>query len=143
MSHPKPAKNLLIVDDNPGDIDLLRQVIERIPGVTVHVAHNVMQAHAYLNRMYPYVLAPVPDLILLDIRMPMLSGENVIPLIRRDPLLQQVKIVMFTSSARPEDQMSCNALGADDYVVKPSDWSQWQTTIGQVLARHGMLDEVG
>lgn len=142
MPHRDHPKNILVVDDNPGDIALFRQVIERIPGVVLHVAHNVMQAHAYLNKMHPYVLAPVPDLIFLDIRMPMLSGDHVIPLVRRDPALQHVKIIMLTSSERPEDRTCCHALGADDYVEKPRDWPQWEATISHILLRHGVSSVV-
>lgn len=141
MSHAGNKRHLLMVDDNPGDIELMRQVIERIPGTVLHIAHNVMQAHAYLNGMAPYVLTPNPDLIFLDIRMPMLGGETVIPMVRREPRRNQVKIVMFTSSSQLEDQTTCLALGADDYVVKPSDWHQWKVVIHQVLRRHGMLDD--
>lgn len=143
MPHSSQAKNLLIVDDNPGDINLLRQVIEKIPGIVLHIAHNVMQAHAYLHRMHPYVLAPVPDLILLDLHMPLISGESVILLVRRDPLLKNVKIIMLTSSSRLQDRESCDALGADGYVEKPRDWPQWEATINNVLLRYGMVHVEG
>lgn len=134
------SKNILVVEDNPGDIGLFRQVLENVPDITIHVAHNVLQAHAFLGRMPPYGTAPLPDLIFLDLRMPMLPGYNVIPLVRREPLLRHVKIVMFTSSALESDRVQCDALGADDYVLKPCDWDQWRSTITSVLVRHGMLN---
>ncbi len=136
------TKHILIVDDNPGDIDLFRRATEPFRGLSVHVAHNVMQALAYLKKMPPYTLAPAPDIIFLDIRMPLLTGETVIPLVRREAQFQKVRIVMFTSSSRPEDRHLCHGLGADDYVVKPCDWDEWQATIVQVLARNGVFDDV-
>lgn len=137
---PKAAiKNILVVDDNPGDIGLIRQVLEMVPNLVIHIAHSVMQAHAFLNKMPPYTISPIPDLIFLDLRMPLLPGFNVIPLVKRDSSLQKVKIVMFTSSSLSSDRIHCDALGADDYVVKPSDWNQWQSTVSQVLARHKII----
>jgi|ERR1043165_1353900 two-component system response regulator len=134
-------KHVLIVDDNPGDIALCRQVLEGVPDITVKTAHNVMQAHAFLGRLPPFTGVPAPDLILLDLRMPMLPGTNVIPLVRRDPAMSQVRIVVFTSSSLDSDRAQCDALGADDYVVKPSDWVQWKTTITDTLRRHGLLGQ--
>jgi CheY-like chemotaxis protein len=139
MSSLLPRKNILVVDDNPGDLGLIRQVLENLRGIDLEVVHSVLQAHAFLNRMPPFVTAPVPDLVFLDLRMPMLPGHNVIPLIKRDPNLQHVKIVVFTSSSLSKDRIQCDGLGADDFVVKPCDWDQWQATITHILARHGIL----
>ena len=139
MRTSAPPKHILIVDDNPADIALCRQVLEDFPHITIDAAHNVMQAHAYLGRMPPFSAAAIPDLIFLDLRMPMLPGYNVIPLVRRDAAFSQVRIVMFTSSGLESDRAQCDALGADDYVLKPTDWAEWRRTITHTLARHGLL----
>ncbi|MBA3698112.1 MAG: response regulator [Planctomycetes bacterium] len=138
MTNTQTTTNILMVDDNPGDVGLVRQVVENVRGIVLHVAHNVTQAHAFLMKMPPYDIAPVPDVIFLDLRMPKLPGYNVIPLVRREPLLRNVKIVMLTSSSLPSHRAQCDALGADDYVVKPGDWEQWQATITRALTRHGI-----
>lgn len=141
MSTTTAQKHVLVVDDNPGDVGLLRQVMEGIPGVAIHTASNVTQAHAFLTRLPPYVGAPVPDLILLDLRMPILAGHNVIPVVRREPSLQQVRIVVFSSSALERDRAECESLGADDYIIKPCDWIHWRSTITQILVRHRIISD--
>lgn len=141
MPNLTARKNILVIDDNPNDIGLIRTVLEDLRGIALHVAHSVLQAHAFLQKMPPYVVAPVPDLVLLDLHMPLLPGYNVIPLIRREPHLRHTKIVMFTSSSLSTDRHKCDGLGADDFVVKPFDWHQWQSAITQLLRRHGLLND--
>jgi CheY-like chemotaxis protein len=64
---------------------------------------------------------PVPDLILLDINMPKRSGFEVLEWIRQQPHLKSVPVLMLTSSSRAEDMEKARQLGADDYLLKPSD----------------------
>lgn len=141
MSTTTAQKHVLAVDDNPGDVGLLRQVMDGIPGVALHTASNVRQAQAFLTRLPPHGSAPVPDLILLDLRMPILPGHNVIPVVRREPSLQHIKIVVFSSSALERDRAECESLGADDYIIKPCDWVHWRSAITQILMRHRIIGD--
>ena len=137
-TEPMP-KTVLMVDDNPGDLGLVRQVLDTIDEVALHAVSNVPQAHAFLMKRFPYQDAPDPDLILLDLRMPMVSGHAVITAVKQNPKLSHTKVVVFTSSQLDADRLQCETLGADDYVCKPTDWSAWQTTIGLVLKRHRLV----
>jgi CheY-like chemotaxis protein len=139
MNPATALKHVLVVDDNPADIGLIRQVVDGIPGVAIHAAYSVPQAQAFLGRHAPYASMPIPDLILLDLRMPMLPGNTIIPQVRSDPALHHIKIVMFSSSALDRDRTHCERLGADDYILKPCDWIQWRTTITRILTRHGIM----
>lgn len=139
MSTITAQKHVLVVDDNPGDIGLMRHVMEGFTGVAMHAVPNVLQAHAFLERVPPHANAPATDLTLLDLRMPMIPGYQLIPLVRGDAALQHLRIVVFSSSALEHDRDQCRGLGADDYVIKPCDWIHWRSLIAQVFARHGII----
>ena len=84
MSSTSQPKTILMVDDNPGDLGLLRQVLGKFAEITLHAVPNVAQAHAFLTRLRPYQQAPTPDLIFIDLRMPMTSGHAVISLVKQE-----------------------------------------------------------
>ena len=64
---------------------------------------------------------PFPDLILLDINMPKKSGLDVLEWLRSQPRYKSLPALILTSSSRPEDMEKARQLGADDYLLKPSD----------------------
>jgi chemotaxis family two-component system response regulator Rcp1 len=132
-------KTILMVDDNPGDLGLVRQVLDDVKGVALHAVPNVVQAHAFLTKRRPFHESPTPDLVILDLRMPMSSGHGIISLVKQGLKLPHTKVVVFTSSLLDEDRFLCEELGADDFICKPTDWSDWQGTIVRVLTRHRLL----
>ncbi|MBA3697409.1 MAG: response regulator [Planctomycetes bacterium] len=128
--------NVLVVDDQPGDIFLVKTCIEDYPNVLIHPAFSVREALQFIHRVPPFVDAPIFDLVLLDLNLPMGRGAIVIPAIRSSPACAQTKIVIFTSSKLPRDVKECMALGADDFVAKPADWPQWSSTILELMHKH-------
>lgn len=64
---------------------------------------------------------PLPALVLLDINMPKLSGLEVLEWIRRHSHFKSLRVLILTSSSRPEDKARARELGADDYLSKPAD----------------------
>lgn len=127
---------VLLVEDNPGDVDLIRMCAERFGGVVVHHVPNAVQAHRFLLRQHPFEDVPVPDLVLLDLRMPVFDGTMVLESIRESLQLRNIPVVIFTSSALLSDRMRCKELGANDYVNKPADWVAWQAKIHKILSDH-------
>lgn len=63
---------------------------------------------------------PLPAVILLDLKLPVISGFEVLEWLREQPGLKSLPVVVFSSSAQPEDQAKANELGAKDFVQKPS-----------------------
>jgi two-component system, chemotaxis family, response regulator Rcp1 len=128
--------NVLLVEDNPGDVGLIRMSAERFPGVKLHHVPNAVQAHRYLLNQHPFQEAPAPDLVLLDLRMPVFDGTSVLESMRETPQFHDTPVVVFTSSTLLSDRARCQELGATSFLTKPSDWTAWQTCVAQVLARH-------
>lgn len=128
--------NILVVEDQPGDVHLIRMCTENLPGIILHTVPNAVQAHRFLQRRVPFELAPIPDLILLDLRMPIYDGSSVLETVRETPDLLYTPVVVFTSSNLLSDQRRCRGLGAADYVTKPTDWPAWQSTIEGILRKH-------
>lgn len=128
--------DILVVEDQPGDVHLIRMCTEGLPGVIVHTVPNAVQAHRFLQRRFPFESAPIPDLVLLDLRMPIFDGSSVLETAREIPDLVYTPVVVFTSSNLLSDQRRCRGLGAADYVTKPTDWPEWQRTIRSILRKH-------
>jgi CheY-like chemotaxis protein len=136
------SKHLLIVEDDFGDIMLFHEALADIQGFILHPAIDVMQARAFLERKPPFAAAPVPALIFLDVRLPVFPGYCLLPVIRGEPRLKGVKVVVFTSSENENDRRRCRELGADDYLVKPRDWPEWKSVVLDTLSRHcGLADD--
>lgn len=114
QSNPKPdTPNILVVDDNAQARLLIRRIFER-EGFTVDEAGDGPTA------VRKALETPTPDLILLDVQMPIMSGFEVLEQIRGDKRSERIPIIVVTAAARdPKDIMHGFGVGADDYMVKP------------------------
>ena len=106
-----PPKRILIADDEPNIVTALEFLLQR-HGYVVEVARNGEEA---LQR----VEDRTPDLVLLDVMMPLLSGYDVCKRIRELPACRHVKVVMLSAKGREQEVQKGAAMGADLYVVKP------------------------
>jgi chemotaxis family two-component system response regulator Rcp1 len=127
---------ILVVDDNPGDIHLVRMCVERWRGIDIDVVENAVQAHQFLMRREPFEAARRPDLVLLDLRMPIFDGTMVLEAIRSSAACTGLCVIVFTSSRLVADQARCRRLGASGFINKPTDWPEWDETIRDILQRH-------
>jgi CheY-like chemotaxis protein len=134
--HATATWNVLLVEDNPGDVNLIRMCAEKFNGVVVHHVPNAVQAHRFLLNQHPFEQAPVPNLVLLDLRMPIFDGATVLESMRESIPYGTTPVVIFTSSSLLTDRVRCKELGANEYVNKPDDWVAWQAKIYHILATH-------
>ncbi|MFA5270812.1 MAG: response regulator [Candidatus Omnitrophota bacterium] len=104
-------KKVLIVDDEP---DILRVITFRLKkaGYEVFTAENGQSA---LDLIY----ANKPDLILLDLRMPIMSGDVVCAKIKKDNALKDIPIILLTASSGAKNAENIKAIETDDYLIKP------------------------
>lgn len=120
----RPLK-ILVAEDEPGDALLIRRAFAQSGSdVSAAFVQNGQQAIDYLRRKPPYEhlqSQPLPTLLLLDLKMPGVDGFDVLRWLRRHPRFCHILVIAFSSSEEPEDMRQAYELGADVYVVKPSD----------------------
>ena len=114
-------KKILLVEDDMALSAVYRSRLE-IEGFDVREANNGEDA---LSATVEYR----PDLILLDVMMPKISGFDVLDILRNTPETANVRIIMLTGLSQPKDKERAESLGVDDYLVKS------QVVIGDVVAR--------
>ncbi|HYE07001.1 MAG TPA: response regulator [Planctomycetota bacterium] len=120
----RPA--ILIVDDNPNDVELLGMALEE-GGVEVDV-RSLMDGRAAiieLGRLAGQRRDAWPDLVVLDLNMPITNGHEVLAHVAGDVRLRGLPIVVLTTSTSPEDRRRCEAMGAAAYVVKPRRFAEF------------------
>ena len=125
----KTAHAILLVEDNPADVKITQRAL-RDGGLPVEliVVHNGQEAVEYLTRQGAYSTQAewrVPDLILLDINLPRLTGLQVLERIRSTPVLRATPVVVLTTSRRQEDVQQMYAAGANTYIEKPQDFNRF------------------
>jgi CheY-like chemotaxis protein len=121
------SRTILVVDDNLDSTMILRSILES-QGCTVRVANSGPEALAQLAR-------EVPDVILLDVMMPEMSGFEVLERIKTTHTTSKVPVIMVTAKMQDEDVMTGYQFGADYYITKPCTAKQLLYGIGLVLDR--------
>lgn len=121
---------ILLIEDNPADIDLTRETLElaRIRN-RLHVARDGIEALAYLRQEGKLADAIRPDLILLDLNMPLKDGREVLAELKGDPDLCTIPVVVLTSSNAEKDVVGTYDLGANCYITKPIDLDQFADVV--------------
>ena len=131
---PQAQKKILCVDDDADDRLFLTTAIKDIdPTFIVIEAENGLAAMEYLNRSKTKTEA-LPCLIILDMNMPFLNGKQTLEKIKNDRILENIPVVIFTSSANPNDRKHFIDYGADFY-TKPNDLKFMSQFASSMLAR--------
>ncbi len=125
----KPAHAILLVEDNPADIMITQRALRdsAIP-VELIVVRDGQEAVDYLLRQGTHADRTnwrSPDLILLDLNLPRLSGREVLERIRATPGLRAVPVIVLTTSRRQEDIQDLYAAGANTYIQKPQEFDRF------------------
>lgn len=112
--------HILHVEDNLADIVLFREALRSLSlSVELSVATNGEDALRMLHRESPAASGSPVELILLDLNLPRKSGFEVLAALQHDPERQFIPVVVFSSTAHPNEVNRCYELGANAYMVKP------------------------
>ena len=135
----KAAHAILLVEDNPADVKITQRAL-RDGGLPVDliVARDGQEAVEYLLHEGAHAADPewrLPDLILLDINLPRLTGLQVLERIRAIPALRATPVVVLTTSRRHEDVQQMYAAGANTYIEKPQDFNRFVQVL-QLIQRY-------
>ena len=140
----KSLRRIMLVEDNLNDIDLtLAALEEHHLANEIVVARDGAEALDYLygrGKFAGRVDGP-PAVILLDIKMPKVSGLEVLRQMKSDPALSTLPVVMLTSSREEPDLAASYALGANAYVVKPVDFQQFVDAVRQIGVFWAVVNE--
>ncbi len=127
---------VLLVEDNTRDVRLMQHVLARL-GIPhdVRVVSSGEQALAYLRREDVYRApdaAPCPDLILLDLELPGMSGHDVLRYCKQDARFKCIPVAVFATSEEPEEVRRAYADGANVYLRKPMEFLQLLSVFKQL-----------
>lgn len=130
MNETRPLR-LLVVEDEPGDARLMELAMRKNGyAIELHGASDGNEALRFLRREGPQnSRAPRPDMILLDLKMPGLSGLEFLATMKQDQHLRAIPVVVITTSGLAADVQASYQSGAAGYVPKPNDINEFVAAI--------------
>lgn len=137
-------KKILLVDDSPRDRELIKNTLAEYNLLnTIVELTDGAETLDYLYRRGQYAgrLEGHPVVILLDLKMPKLDGLEVLRIVKSDPLLKTIPVVVMTSSREEQDLIRSYELGANAYVVKPVEFQGFVDAAKQVGVFWALLNE--
>ena len=121
--------HILLVDDNEGDILLTREALEEARIINkISIAYDGIQAIDLLKKS-ARVAGTMPDLILLDINLPKMNGTEVLSIIKTDPELRRIPVIMLTTSSSEKDILASYDNYANCYITKPVDLHRFMDVV--------------
>lgn len=122
--------NILLVEDNEGDIVLTIEAFEEGKiKAGINVVKNGQDALDYLFRRGDYENAEKPDLILLDINIPIINGLEVLKEIKNDPILRKIPVIILSTSSNQKDINEAYQNHANSYVIKPIELEEFLSAV--------------
>jgi len=123
--------DILFVEDSHEDADLaIRALKQDNPGTRIKIVHDGAEALKYLfdesDKAQKHLL---PKVIFLDVKLPRLSGPQVLKKLKSHETTRFIPIVIMSSSNQEKDIVECYSLGANSYLVKPIDFHHYQSMV--------------
>ena len=110
-------QRILLIDDDDDDQFIFLAALQDVaPSSFCHISNNALEAFEYLN-----VCAEVPDMLFLDLNMPMMNGFEFLLILKSDPRFSPVPVIIFSTSDNPGDQDRAKELGAFQLITKTAD----------------------
>lgn len=145
MDTPRQPVEVLLVEDNPSDVELILQVFEWFKmSKHVKVAWDGAEAVDFLygTGTYAGVGSPIkPKVVILDLKLPKMNGVEVLRKIKSDDRTRTIPVVVLTSSREDCDMVESYNLGANSYIVKPVNFDDFSSTIRDLGHYWGFINE--
>ncbi|HXZ27328.1 MAG TPA: response regulator [Terriglobales bacterium] len=126
---------ILLVEDNDNDIELTLHALrsEKL-GNHIHVVRDGEEALAFLRspEFQPNGAVAPPKVILLDLKLPKVSGLEVLRAVKGDPVLKLIPVVVLTSSKEEQDMVESYRLGVNSYLQKPVDFDSFRAMVKEL-----------
>ena len=124
---------LLLIEDNMDDVELTFEALkESKTDLDIYHVSDGFAALRFLHQEDEYAEKPIPDLILLDLNLPVMDGREVLSTIREDQQLNHIPIIVLTTSSNDEDIRNAYKLNANCYIQKPLDFNQFSQIISKI-----------
>ena len=131
QTHTDNRRAILIVEDNPMDIDLTKRAFSKQRLINpIEIARDGEEALAYIDKWEKG--APLPLIILLDLKLPKVDGLEVLRQLKSHDELRVVPVVVLTSSSEDKDIQTAYKHGANSYIVKPVDFDKFLKVAGDI-----------
>jgi CheY-like chemotaxis protein len=118
--------DILLVEDNPGDIRLTELALQRGKVKNnLYITKDGNQALEFLHKKNKYEDAPTPDLILLDLNLPRINGQEVLKNVKKDKYLKRIPVIVLTTSDAEKDILETYNLNVNAYITKPIDMNKF------------------
>jgi chemotaxis family two-component system response regulator Rcp1 len=129
----KTKSEVLLVDDNPADIELTSDILARCSAThEISTVSDGKQAIEFLRRQGKYSGASTPDLVITDLNMPHKDGRALLNEVKTDPALRRTPVIVFSSSEASVDIKGSLELGANSYVTKPGNLHDFVSTVTSI-----------
>ena len=130
---------MLIVEDNPADVVFFREAVKAAETpAALHVVDNGADAIRFLSRQGPFAHVPRPDVVVLDLNLPVKNGKNVLEEMMAEPALRMIPVAILTTSNSESHLCGAYTSGRCLYFVKTDDFQRLQEIVGQIaVARQG------
>ena len=125
LPSPRPAE-ILLVEDNEDYVYLAQRAFGKAKlAANLHHVNDGEKCLRFLRHQFPYGIAPVPDIILLDLDMPVMDGRQVLAEIVRDESLRHLAVVVLTSQDEHDEVLRMYQLRCNSYIRKPLDFDKY------------------
>lgn len=133
MRKPGRPARILLIDDNRGDAILAERAFRELqPPPDVTIASTGEMALSILKREGQYAEAALPDVVLLDLGLPRMSGLDVLTAIKTDETLRHIPVIVMSAYGAGQNVLKAYQTQANAYLVKPSDLNQYRDMIATV-----------
>ncbi len=124
---------VLLVEDSPSDVLITQEVLRgwKIAN-ELDVVHDGKEALLFLRREGRFEGVSRPDIIFLDLNLPLLGGQELLDIIKQDPQLREIPVIVLTSSAAQADVHAAYLSHANCYLVKPLDFDDFREALGKL-----------
>lgn len=127
------AVEILMVEDNPGDARLTREALRGSDlELRLHHVEDGVAALHFLQGQEPHQAAPRPDVVLLDLNLPLMDGRAVLAAIKADASLRSIPVIVLTTSHAEDDVACAYDLHANCFVVKPADLHEFNRVLRSI-----------
>ena len=129
------AIEILLAEDDPADVALVQHAFRKHRlSNPIHVVQDGAEALEFVFRTDRYADRPTGTsyVILLDLKLPLVDGIEVLRRIKGDPATRTIPVVVLTSSREDRDLVECYGLGVNSYIVKPVDFAQFEDVVRQL-----------